>query len=241
MSRFDWSRSCVCMPVCVCLCACLRPWEGWLCKPKLALAVRNERWWQGRAKKQTGIFSRDTYENKCLPNCHKEAVIYDTSTLIGSFFLLLLQNRCFNRFTAWRKKKRNEQTKGSGDLIWRKSYIQLLLTQVTHSKHVGEFKINQLTSTSCVRVCSLWPTKAEHLVRSSEVEFTDGQSCWFNRTPFKRIDQSCCRSKGGVGVTCGIFHQFNPVNTGVLAWYKALLRPNRVEKGPQKGLDSGRI
>lgn len=98
-------------------------------------------------------------------------MIYDTAMLIAIFLLQNLESlHCPER-------EHDEETK-SEVLILRKSCIQLLLTQVTHSKHIGEFKIKQLTSTDCVGrvcVCSLYLTKAELLVRETQAEFTDKQ------------------------------------------------------------------
>lgn len=128
---------CVCVYECVC--ACLRPWEGWLqqaqtCPGDATKPVRNERWWQHRAKKQRRIFTSNSYENKYSPNGHTNAVIYDTAMLIGIFF------SCYKICDFYRSSaQRGGRETKSKVLILRKSCIQPLLTQVTHSKQIGGF------------------------------------------------------------------------------------------------------
>lgn len=92
-SRFDWRRGCVCVYECVCVhvSACLRPWEGWLCKPKLAPAMPqslSEMKDDGSTEPSSKgrIFTTNSYKNKYTPNRHTKAVIYDTATIIGIFF-----------------------------------------------------------------------------------------------------------------------------------------------------------
>lgn len=134
---------------------------------------------------------------------------YDTSTLIDIF---LLQKRHLYLFIALRERERDEETKEEV-LILRKRHIQPLLTQVTHSKQIGEFEIKQLTITGCVWssvcVCVLStththsaPKKRTHdinnklkwgLQMSTDKRWEERLCCWFNLNPFKHIDRSCCR------------------------------------------------
>lgn len=99
----------VCVWMCVYVCACLRPWEGWLCKPKLAPAMpqslsemKDDGSTEPRSKGR--IFATNSYENKYTPNRRTKAVIYDTATIIGIFF-------CYKIGPLWLHCKQREMRK----------------------------------------------------------------------------------------------------------------------------------
>lgn len=86
---FDWRGGFVCvnMCVCVCDCACLRPWEGWLCKPKLAPAMPqslSEMKDDGSAEpsSRTGYSPWFLWER--ARRSHTKATRCDTATLTGA-------------------------------------------------------------------------------------------------------------------------------------------------------------
>ena len=78
----------LCVRVCVCMPQTLggQPLQAWAC-PNATKPVRNERWEQHRTKSQFETFNCQSPDNKSEPNCHKEAVIYDTTLLDGAFLL----------------------------------------------------------------------------------------------------------------------------------------------------------
>lgn len=110
----------VCTNVRVCVCACLRPWEGWLCKPELARAnatkpVRNERWWQhgGReAEEDTRRFIFFMRTNTHLTGEKQKAAIYNTAALISTFFCYRIW--ALNRSTEQSESERERKQRARG-------------------------------------------------------------------------------------------------------------------------------
>ncbi len=137
--------------VCVCVCACLRPWEGWLGKPKLAPPMPqslSEMKDDGKAEP-----SREGGHSTVSPmRTNKHPTVTQRLWYMIQPHLLAFFCHKICTLISPLQRERHEETK-SEVLILRKSCIQLLLTQVTHSKQIGEFKIKQLTSASCV--CSV--------------------------------------------------------------------------------------
>ena len=92
------------------------------------------------------------YERKHAPNLRKQkAAIYNTAALICTYFCYRIWALNCSTEQSERERER-EETKSEG-LISRKSFIQLLMTQVTCSKQIV-WRVGDKTSTGCVcRVC----------------------------------------------------------------------------------------
>lgn len=158
---------CVC--VCACIydyvCACLRPWEGWLCKSQLAPAMPHSL----SEMKDNGSLQPGNvrYTPVILMRTNTQPAVTQKLWYMIQPHLLAFFS-CYKSGIISLERERAEKRKNKA-LIWRKSCIQPLLMQVTHSQQIAVFKIKQLTSTACVSVCVCltvcvhWPHTAKHL------------------------------------------------------------------------------
>lgn len=144
MFPFHWTRWIVRAQVR----ACVRYWEGWLCKPGLA-SVKPQSLPEmkddvsarpSRRGGHSAVIVLKTNHTLC---CWTKTEMYDITLFIGIFsgyrICAILPHN-----THRERKTRSEA------LIWRKSGIQAVLKEVTHSKQIAELKIKQLTNPDCV-------------------------------------------------------------------------------------------
>lgn len=103
---------------------------------------------------------------------------------LASCRVSVVKSLCFNHSFGQSEERKQ---RGKFLSIKGKSWIQMVLTQVTHSKHFGEFKIKQLNN-------------------------EDGRKAVTLTTVLSSTWQKLLQVLWGHGVTCGIFHLLDPVD-----------------------------
>lgn len=169
---------CVCVYECVCVCACLRPWEGWLCKPKLALPMPQSLS-EMKDDGKTEPRSKGGYSPVILrrTNAHPtvaQRLWYMIQPHLLAFF-------CYKICTLTAPSAQRATRKQSARcLSWGRAASNCYWRRWPTVNRLQSLRLNswlvQVVYAECV--CSLYPTQAELLVRmkqQTEVEFTDKQ------------------------------------------------------------------